>query len=153
MNKRLFIALLSGGFLASLAHAQDAGKGAHLDAPAAAKSRAPVESLSGPSVDFDRREIAELISGAHPTADWMATRIGAPMYLRDPDGDAPGDVGADGLFGHVRWREQGGVQGLLQQYDAVGERLKSRLFGDELSRKLEIEVDGSPEIKYRLEFD
>jgi len=53
----------------------------------------------------------------------------------------------------LEWQENGSMQGLRNRYEAIGNSVKSRVFGKGLADNVDVELDGSPEIEFRFEFD
>lgn len=138
--------------------------------PAAAEKPAPAATLDfeqvlaksyrapGPSTApaLDRAEIARLRQGGRLLTDWPRRR---PVDFGRRPADEPVHPlfrrhrgGGQALSG-LEWREQGSFEGWKRRYEAIGNNLKARVFGKGLADNINVELDGSPEIELRFEFD
>lgn len=144
------------GTLLPLAAAADKGQPARsANSSSFFKALIPADPVAGGSRRFDRADIRDLMAPENPMDPWMRSRFRAANRGRPAEDPwvnryLPGDTGT---LPRMNWQSIGGAEDLIDRYNALGNKMKSSLFGRGLSRNLEIELDGSPEIKYRVEFD
>lgn len=53
----------------------------------------------------------------------------------------------------ARWERNDGIHGLRSRVDRIGSGIKGRVFGEKLAEHIEIDIDSSPEIGMRFEFN
>ena len=66
---------------------------------------------------------------------------------------APDALGRDNPLCEVRWRKTDAVTRLRSEYASVNKKVKSGVFGKSLAQYIDLDLDSSPEIRIKIDFD
>lgn len=105
---------------------------------------------------LDRSDLARMMQSRSTLDGWN----GRPYPgLEDPEPETEihplfrREYRPGGPLADLDWRERGSFEGLKNRYEALGNSVKSRIFGKNLADNVKVELDGSPEIELEFEFD
>jgi|GEM_PF-5249860 len=158
MNRTTCCVLLLGTLLPLSAAAEKAGAAGGRVSADLAKNLAPAVPAAGFAGHLDRADIAALLQARAPFSTpahrpgVMVDELGRPRQGEGNPLARGGGFGRPAIRG-LHWDDASGARGLVQDYNALGDAMKAKIFGEDLGGHLDIELDGSPHIRYKVEFD
>lgn len=156
MNRTTCCALLLGTLLPLGAAAEKGGPAGGDASAGLAKNLMP--AAPGAGTRLNRGDIAALMRPQDPfqapahRPGVMLDELGRPQRGEENPLARGGGFGQPAMNG-LHWNHASGARGLVQDYNALGDAMKAKIFGEDLGRHLDIQLDGSPHIRYSVEFD